>query len=382
MIFDAVIVGGGPAGAASALLLARAGLSVAIIEKTTFPRRKVCGEFISASNLPLLHNMGISDFYLNHAGPEIRRVGLFTANTILESAMPQGNHALGHWGRAIGREHFDTQLLKMAVSAGAKLWQPAKVKALQRQAQFLITIAANGRVEQVCAHTVIMAHGSWEQGITPHKCTHKPSDLLAFKAHFRNSELAPDLLPLLVFPGGYGGLVQTDDGRLSVSFCIRRDTLTQIRKACPRLPAGEAVLQYVSESCLGARQALAHANREGSWLSVGPIRPGIRKCYENGLFFAGNIAGEAHPTIAEGISMALQSAWLLSQALLKSSHAGQAYTQQWRAYFSKRIHAAALFAQVAMRPWAAATVLPLLKQFPSILTFGAKLSGKVKLVMN
>ena len=163
MVFDAVIVGGGPAGAATALLLARAGMSVAIIEKTTFPRRKVCGEFISASNLPLLQDMGISDFYFNHAGPEIRRVGLFTANTILESAMPQGNHILGHWGRALGREHFDTLLLKMAVSAGAKLWQPWKVKALQRQSPFLITIASNGMVEQVSAHVVIIAHGSWEQ---------------------------------------------------------------------------------------------------------------------------------------------------------------------------------------------------------------------------
>ncbi|HTJ02570.1 MAG TPA: FAD-dependent oxidoreductase, partial [Methylovirgula sp.] len=50
MLYDAIVIGAGPAGATSALALARRGWSVALIEKTLFPRRKVCGEFISASN--------------------------------------------------------------------------------------------------------------------------------------------------------------------------------------------------------------------------------------------------------------------------------------------------------------------------------------------
>src|SRR6202158_4603312 len=94
MIFDALIIGGGPAGATAALLLANAGWSVAIVEKKIFPRRKVCGEFISATSLPLLHKLGIADFYLTHGGPEVRRVGLFAADTILASAMPPANHSL------------------------------------------------------------------------------------------------------------------------------------------------------------------------------------------------------------------------------------------------------------------------------------------------
>ena len=87
-MFDAIVVGGGPAGATTALLLARAGWYVALIEKNTFLRRKVCGEFISATNLPLLKELGIADYYFTHGGPPIEQVGLFSANTIITSPMP------------------------------------------------------------------------------------------------------------------------------------------------------------------------------------------------------------------------------------------------------------------------------------------------------
>ena len=48
--FDALIIGAGPAGSSAAILLATAGWSVALIEKQAFPRRKVCGECVAASN--------------------------------------------------------------------------------------------------------------------------------------------------------------------------------------------------------------------------------------------------------------------------------------------------------------------------------------------
>ena len=62
----------------------------------------------------------------------------------------------------------------------------------------------------------------------------------------------------------------------------------------PGLSAGEAVLQHIMNTCVGASQALGRA-REGNWLAAGPIQPGIRKRYDKGIFFVGNIAGEAHP---------------------------------------------------------------------------------------
>jgi len=75
--FDALIIGAGPGGATAALLLARAGWSVGLVEKASFPRPKVCGEFLSATNLPLLRHLGLAESFLELAGPDVRRVGLF-----------------------------------------------------------------------------------------------------------------------------------------------------------------------------------------------------------------------------------------------------------------------------------------------------------------
>src|SRR5206468_2565576 len=93
--FDAVVIGGGPGGATTALLLAQAGWSVALIERKTFPRRKVCGEYLSATTLPLLAEIGLADAFTLQAGPEVRRVGLFAGKLVLHSALPR---PAGGWG--------------------------------------------------------------------------------------------------------------------------------------------------------------------------------------------------------------------------------------------------------------------------------------------
>jgi flavin-dependent dehydrogenase len=217
---------------------------------------------------------------------------------------------------------------------------------------------------------------------------HAPHDLLAFKARFADARLPSDLMPLLAFPGGYGGMVTSDGGRVTLSCCIRRDQLQRCRERSQARHAAEAVIQHIGASCRGVRHALEDASLDGAWLSAGPVRPGIRRGYADGIFRIGNAAGESHPIIAEGISMAMQSAWLLCGLLVARRAAnsasravdaiGRDYEAEWRRRFAPRIRAASAFAWVTMQPKMLALALAGLRQFPSLLTFGAHLSGKTR----
>jgi len=243
---------------------------------------------------------------------------------------------------------------------------------------------------------VIDAHGSWEALTSSHRrsrMTRRRSDLFAFKANFRNTSLAEGVLPILLFDGGYGGMVVADGGMATLACCVRRDHLEACRRGVwgsPRATIGEAVEAMLQRECGGVRRALKNASRDGAWLSVGPLDPGIRLgTAGDDLFRIGNAAGEAHPIIGEGMSMALQSSWLLCTQLLDAERreglsaetwqreAGRSYTAQWRLEFEPRLHLAASFAQVAMRPVLAAPLMALARVWPGMLTLGARWGGKV-----
>ena len=283
-----------------------------------------------------------------------------------------------NWGQALGREHLDLMLRDAAVKAGAVLLQPAEVINLRRTNEGHVCVLNEGL--EIAATTVIAACGSWNAKgpfVVPHAVA-APSDLFAFKAHFQGSALPPGVMPLLAFPGGYGGLVHTDAGRISLSCCIRRDVLAAAR-ARHGGKAAEAVLAHIMQTTRGVQAALGDASLQGSFLSTGPIHPGIRPRFEDGIYFTGNIAGEAHPVIAEGISMAIQSSSLLAKLLI--SHRGELYAPEWKRRFAPRIRAASLFAHLAMSGSGRLAGRAVLGAAPSLLGLGARLSGKAPVLV-
>jgi flavin-dependent dehydrogenase len=389
--YDAIVVGAGPAGSTAAILLAAAGWSVALIEKQTFPRRKVCGACIGASNLPLLSTMGVGDRFAKLAGPELREFAVYCGERVMHAPLPAVPNA-HPWGRALEREAFDMLLLERARELGVGIWQPWSMRAMHgRAGAFRCRIETRPalRLTELHAPVAIMANGSWEGEPGGSRRPGKRSgDLFAFKANFSSSRLAPGLLPVISFTGGYGGLVIAENSRLTLAGCVRRDALKACRAAAPGQAAGEAFERYLRTGAGSLRDALAGARREGAWLGIGPIQPGIRGPWSrvDGRFMIGNAAAEAHPIIGEGISMAMQSAWLLCQRLIAADGAsastdtlrrvGRDYASQWKRTFVPRLHLAASLAHLAMRPWLAPIAWPLFGRAPRLMTAIARGAGK------
>lgn len=395
---DALVIGAGPAGASSAIWLAKAGWDVAIVEQHAFPRHKVCGECIAAGALEQLDALGIGTQIRDLAGPLLRQVGWMSASASLVADLPPCTAGPYPFGRALGRDQLDTLLLVRAKALGVRVLQPAKVRSVHGgPARFTCEIEprdGSRAIRALDARVVIDAHGSWEDGPQQHSrgplpAVRRPpraSDLFAFKATFLDGALAEGVLPVLAFEGGYGGIVVSDHGRTTLACCVRRDRLRDCRAAAPGLPAGEAVEAYLRRSCRGVRDALIGAHRHGAWLSVGPLRPGANPAGMDGPFRVGNAAGESHPLIGEGISMALQSAALLTGVLTQQPAAAidarvartlhQAYANAWRTEFTSRLRYASAYAHLAMRPVFTAPARSMLRRWPGLLTIAAHLAGK------
>ncbi|MES2978478.1 MAG: FAD-dependent oxidoreductase [Pseudomonadota bacterium] len=405
--FDAVVVGAGPAGSTTAILLARAGWSVALVEKALFPRRKVCGECIAASNLGLLDALGIGPQVAAQAGPELRQVALMQGARIVMADLPAADAPGPPWGFALGRETLDTLLLARARAEGVHVMQPFALLDISGPPGDHVCVvrevggahAATGRTagtQKLHAAAVVAAHGSWEPLPSERALARtrpRASDLLAFKANFTGAALTDGVLPVLSARGAYGGMVVADGAITTLACCVRRDQIEASRRLTPQFNAGTAVEAFWKRECCGVSAALDGAQRVGPWLASGPLRPGLRLQGEGGIFRVGNAAAEAHPIIGEGMSMAMQSAWLLCGHLLETperparpgpaavlwhQRVQERYAAHWRREFRQRLRLAACFAHLAMRPALMRPAFALLQKWPGILTQGAVWGGKTR----
>ena len=172
---------------------------------------------------------------------------------------------------------------------GAQVWQPWAVKRQDREGDaHVCTLSQAGDTEDIelRAPLLIDAHGAWEPAPRNAETSddarrkpHRDGDLLAFKSTWRNANLAPGLLPVLAFAGGYGGIVLGDHGLTTLAFCIRRDVLQAVRTRQPGSTAAQAALAHVQAECAAVGDVLAGAELVGPWLAVGPLQPGIRDAW-------------------------------------------------------------------------------------------------------
>jgi menaquinone-9 beta-reductase len=295
-LWDVVVVGAGPAGALAALRLVRQGMTVLLLDRSAFPRWKVCGCCLNGSALASLDAVGLGDLTRRLNAVPVTRA-------LIASAGRQASIRLNQ-GVSLSRMALDGALVEAALEAGACFLpqttaslEPGSVEARS------VRVRREGRDTCVSARVVIAADGLGGR-------------FLAGEGGFRliteaNSRIgagvvtdeAPDFYsPGTIFltggAGGYLGLVRLEDGRLDLAAALDRTWVQQLGGPGP---AAEALLREASWPAIPGLAELP-------WRGTPPLTRRALKPAGERVFVVGDAAGYVEPFTGEGIAWALTSA--------------------------------------------------------------------------
>ncbi len=307
MIFDLIVIGGGPAGGAAVISVARSGASVLLLERGRFPRHKVCGEFVSAESLDLLQSLlAPAHRSLIHQAPRIVRGRIFVDGTELRAEISPA-------AASITRFALDAALWDSCACAGVETRTDCVVQSVEGTGPFRVTTQA----ESFEARALINATGRWSNltsaairaRVTPVRVN---KDLwIGVKAHFRevSAPASPSAsVDLYFFDGGYCGVQPVSTAGQNGS--------GMVVNACAMVRANVA-------TDLTAVLKLHPALRERSrtWqplmdpVSTSPLVFHSPEPAQNGMFQVGDAATFVDPFIGDGISLALRSGDLAGNCL-------------------------------------------------------------------
>ena len=158
---DALILGAGPAGAVAAFYLARAGYKVWLVDKQSFPRDKVCGDFVGPVGLLELSRLGITRETMFQQTNTIGSASLFLNGNELVSASIPALPGLPPYGRVIPRKLLDQWIFDAARNMGANVREGYRVTDIHQQDDAVVAVVEREkRVTQIRARVLIGADGS------------------------------------------------------------------------------------------------------------------------------------------------------------------------------------------------------------------------------
>jgi geranylgeranyl reductase family protein len=312
-LYDVVVIGAGPGGAATAAFLARTGLRVILLDKFEFPRDKTCGDALSPGALHILGALGLADS-LRQSGYRVDEVAITSPEGLTVKAPIPDHPVYPAHAFVVPRFLLDDLILNASLTAGAEFQGGTHVHSIERGRENLTVIGESGRSQRrLSARMVVLAVGANLRLLrSMNLIDGRVGYAHAARAYFEGITGLARRLEIR-FDGaelpGYGWIfpVSPDTANVGVGLLPRRG----------RKPPGAASLlaQFLSSSHLTARFESAH---QVGPIKGFPIRTDFQRSQTIGdrMLLVGEAAGLVNPFTGEGIDYALESARIASESLM------------------------------------------------------------------
>jgi flavin-dependent dehydrogenase len=323
MVDDVVIVGAGPAGAVAATILARAGARVRILDRSVFPRDKLCGDTVNPGTLALLRRLRMAET-IEAKGLQIDGMLLTGDRVAIRGRYPADLH-----GRALTRRVLDWALLSQAIDAGAGFEPGVAVRRLlldtagsQRRVSGIVC-GPNGSTRTIRAPVVIAADGrrstvAFGLGLARHPARPRR---WAIGAYFEQVAEMSTLGEMHVRQGRYIGIAPLPGGVTNV--CLVRPW--EARDGSVADPVASLRRELARDPML--RDRFTSARLITAPVVLGPLAVDVTPPSAEGLLLAGDAAGFIDPITGDGMRFAVSGGELAANAALDALAAGWAGVQ-------------------------------------------------------
>lgn len=351
--YDVIIAGAGPAGSSAAIHLAAGGLNVLLVEQKKFPRPKLCGEFISPECQDHFEKLGVARAIVCSHPASVSETVFYSSRgykVTVPSRWFGERMALG-----LSRAVMDEVLLRRAAEVGVDVIDGASVVGPRIDTDCVHGLRIKSASEEREYQAPVAIDATGRARILLRKLNHvhqqKPK-LIAFKAHFQQTRVAPGTCEIYFYNGGYGGLSSIEAGESNLCFIISAEQV----KCCESDP--ERVMREMVMENPRARYTLEPARTVSEWLSAsweqfGSHDPAPAK----GLLAIGDAAAFIDPFTGSGMLMAFESGELAAEIILRhrarldsAASLATAYREAYRKKFESRLRICSLLRRAAFRP--------------------------------